>query len=170
VVSRVRVRPAVPGDADAVVTLARAVASEQENWLLADSKWRSVGEERRYIRALQRHPDGALLVAELDGAIVGRLSVMRDPHPSSAHVADLGVMVAGDVRRRGVGTALMLGAETWARGASVLKLELHVFPYNTAAIALYEKLGYEREGLRRSHYRRPDGSFVDAVLMARRLS
>ena len=48
----------------------------------------------------------------------------------------------------------MAAAEEWARRAGVTKLELHVFPHNEPAIALYEKLGYEREGLRRGHYAR----------------
>ena len=34
------------------------------------------------------------------------------------------------------------------------------------AIALYERLGYEREGLPGGHYRRGDG-YVDAILMAK---
>jgi len=163
------VRPAVPGDASALAALAAAVASEPEGWLLAEATWRSAGEERRYIRAVSRHPDAALLVAELDGVVVGRLSLMRDPHPASAHVADVGLMVAAGVRRRGVGSALMRAAERWALEAEVSKLELHVFPHNRAAIALYEKLGYRREGYRAGHYRRPDGGPLDAILMAKQL-
>jgi RimJ/RimL family protein N-acetyltransferase len=165
----VRVRPALPGDAARVVTLASAVASEPEGWLLADASWRSVGEERRYIRTVLRHPDAALFIADAGQEIVGRLSIMRDPHPSSAHVADIGLMVAASRRRQGIGSALMLAAETWARQAAISKLELHVFPHNLAAVRLYEKLGYRREGLRTAHYRRPDGSFVDAILMAKHL-
>jgi RimJ/RimL family protein N-acetyltransferase len=168
--SLVGVRLAVPGDAARVVALASAVAAEQEGWLLADASWRSVGEERRYIRAVQRHPDAALLVAELERELVGRLSIMRDPHPSSTHVADLGLLVAASKRRRGIGSALMAAAESWARRAEISKLELHVFPHNLPALALYEKLGYEREGLRLAHYRRPDGTTLDAILMAKRLS
>ena len=165
-----RVRRGVPGDAAQVVELASAVAAEQEGWLLADAKWRSVSDERRYIRALQRHPDAALFVAELDtGEIVGRLSLMRDPHPSSSHVADLGLMVAAGYRRRGIGTALMQAAESWARESGIGKLELHVFPYNTAAISLYEKLGYEQEGLRLQHYTRSGGRRLDVILMAKLL-
>ena len=165
----VEIRAAEPGDAAALVALATAVGSEPQGWLLADSHWRSVADERRYVRALRRHPDGALIVADDAGTVVGRLSLVRDPHPSSAHVADLGLMVAASHRRRGIGRALLAAAEGWARGAAVSKLELHVFPHNEAAIALYEGFGYEREGYRRRHYRRPDGSYVDAVLMAKRL-
>lgn len=163
------IRHAEPRDTAELVTLASAVSAEPEGWLLADSRWRSVAEERRYIRAVRRHADAALLVAQVDEVLAGRLSLSRDPHPSSAHVADLGLMVAAAYRRRGIGAALLLAAEEWARSARVTKLELHVFPHNAPAIALYERHGYEREGYRRRHYRRPDGRFVDTILMAKLL-
>ena len=52
-----------------------------------------------------------------------------------------------------------------ARASASRKLELHVFPHNEAAIALYERFGFVREGYRRNHYRRA-GELIDAVLMA----
>jgi RimJ/RimL family protein N-acetyltransferase len=163
------IRPAEPGDAGRLVDLAREVGAEEEGWLITGGEWRSAGEERRYLRSLRRHAHAAVFVAEVNGSIVGRLSIARDPHPASEHVADLGLMVARDYRRHGAGTALMEEAERWARGAGVRKLELHVFPHNEPAIALYERLGYEREGLRRGHYRR-GAELVDAVLMAKELA
>jgi RimJ/RimL family protein N-acetyltransferase len=164
----VNVRAADPGDADRLVALARAVGAEEEGWLITSGEWRSSSDERRYLKAIRRHPDAAVFVAEDNGSIVGRLSVTRDAHPASGHVADLGLMVARGHRRRGVGRALMQEAEEWARRVGVRKLELHVFPYNTPAIALYEKLGYEREGLRRGQYRRGD-ELLDAILMAKEI-
>lgn len=163
---RITVRRAAPGDAGALVDLARAVGSEDEGWLITNGEWRSASEERRYLRAVRRHPHAAVFVAEAEGGIIGRISLARDPHPASEHIADLGLMVALPFRRQGVGRALMEAAESWAREVGVSKLELHVFPYNHAAIALYEGLGYEREGYRRRHYRRGTG-FVDAILMAK---
>jgi RimJ/RimL family protein N-acetyltransferase len=162
------VRRAVPGDAATLVELARTIGAEPEGWLITDGDWRTASEERRYLRAVRRHPHAAVFVAEGPEGIIGRLSVARDPHPASDHVADLGLMVAKDRRRQGVGRALMEAAERWAQEVGVRKLELHVFPYNTAAIALYETLGYEREGLRRAHYRRT-GGFLDAILMAKEI-
>ena len=162
------VRPAEPGDAEALVRLAEAVSAEPGGWLITtDGEWRSVGEERRYLKAVRRYPHAALFVAERsrDGAIVGRLSLARDTHPASSHVADLGLMVAADARRQGVGWALLEAAVAWSRSAGVRKLELHVFPWNEPAILLYEKFGFEREGIRKAHYAR-GGDFVDAVLMA----
>jgi RimJ/RimL family protein N-acetyltransferase len=122
-------------------------------------------EERRYLRALRRYRDAAVFVAEAEDGLVGRMSLGRDPHPASRHVADLGLMVAASHRRQGIGRALLERAIAWAREVGVRKLELHVFPHNDAAIALYESVGFEREGYRRAHYRRGSG-FVDAILMA----
>jgi len=164
----VRVRPAEPGDAARLVELARDVGGEEEGWLITGGEWRTPGEERRYLRSIRRHPDAAVFVAETDGTIIGRLSIARDVHPASDHVADVGLMVDRGHRRLGAGTALMVEAERWARQVGVRKLELHVFPYNEAAIALYEGLGYEREGFRRRHYCR-GGELVDAILMAKEL-
>jgi len=165
------VRPAEPGDAEPLTRLAEAVSAEPEGWLISTGgEWRSVGEERRYLKALRRYPHAAVFVAEReDGALVGRLSVARDSHPASAHVADLGLMVAKDARRQGVGRALLDAAVGWARGAGVRKLELHVFPWNEAALALYDAFGFEREGYRRAHYNR-GGEDVDAILMAYRVA
>jgi RimJ/RimL family protein N-acetyltransferase len=165
----VRVRPAEPGDAARLVELARDVGGEEEGWLITGGEWRTPGEERRYLRSIRRHPHAAVFVAEMDGTIIGRLSIARDAHPASDHVADVGLMVDHGHRRLGAGTALMVEAERWARQVGVRKIELHVFPYNEAAIALYEGLGYEREGFRRRHYRR-GAELVDAILMAKELA
>jgi putative acetyltransferase len=163
--SSVRIREAEPTDAAGLVALAREVSREPEGWLLSSEQWRSPAAERRYLRAVRRSPHAAVFVAEVPEGLVGRLSVARDPHPASFHVADLGLMVAASHRRRGIGRALLQRAVDWARGNAVAKLELHVFPDNAPALALYESFGFTREGYRRNHYRR-DGEYVDAVLMA----
>jgi RimJ/RimL family protein N-acetyltransferase len=165
VAETVVVRRAEPGDAGDLVALAEAVASEPGGWLISDGTWRTPGEERRFLRALRRTNDAAVFVAELPEGLVGRLSLGRDPHPASRHVADLGLMVAEAHRRRGIGVALLERAVEWAREVGVIKLELHVFPHNEAAIALYERFGFRREGYRRSHYRRGP-EYLDAILMA----
>jgi RimJ/RimL family protein N-acetyltransferase len=162
------IRRATPADAGALVELGRAVSSEPEAWLITAGDWRNVGDERRYLRAVRRSPHAAVFVAEDESGIVARLSLARDSHPASPHVADLGLMVAAGHRRRGIGRSLLEQAVDWARESGVDKLELHVFPHNEPAIKLYEQFGFEREGLRRDHFRR-GGRLVDAVLMAYRV-
>lgn len=161
----ITIRPAEPGDAQGLVELASTIGSEKGSWLLMTEEWRSVADERRYLRAVRRHADAAVFVAEEGGRLIARLSLSRDVHPASRHVGDLGLMVAATHRRRGVGRALLEQAVAWAHGSGVQKLELHVFPWNDPAIGLYESFGFVREGLRRGQYLR-GGAPVDAVLMA----
>ena len=156
------VRPAATADADALVNLGRSVAAEPDLWLTYS---RSSSDERRSVKSLRRDPNAAVFVAETPTGVVGRLSIARDGNPVSHHVAELGLMVDAGERRRGIGTALMKEAVKWARGSGVTKVELHVFPHNEPAIALYRKLGFVEEGLRRRHYRIA-GHYVDAILMA----
>jgi putative acetyltransferase len=164
-VSEFEIRQAVPADAAGLVALAREVGGEPEGWLISTDKWRGAADERRYLRATRRTPHAAVFVAEAPEGLVGRLSVARDPHPASFHVADLGLMVAASHRRHGIGRALLEAAVEWAREVGVTKLELHVFPHNGPALALYEDFGFVKEGYRRGHYRR-GAELVDAVLMA----
>jgi RimJ/RimL family protein N-acetyltransferase len=164
-VSGFEIREGRPGDASALVELARAVSGEPEDWLLATDGWRSASAERRYLRAVRRSAHAAVFVAEVPEGLVGRLSVSRDPHPASRHVADLGLMVAAAYRRRGIGRALLEAAAEWARRHGVSKLELHVFPHNEPALRLYESFGFVQEGFRRRHYRRGE-EYLDAILMA----
>ena len=159
------IRLAEPADAASLVALAEAVGAEPERWLIAGGKAPSVADERRYLRSLRGYAGAAVLVADVDGRVVARLSIARDTHPACAHVADLGLMVAREERRRGVGTQLLEAAVDWARARGVRKLELHVFPHNEGALALYRRFGFEEEGYRRGHYRR-GADYVDAILMA----
>jgi len=103
------VRRAEPHDADQLVRLAAAVGREPGDWLLTTDTWRTAADERRYLKAVRRHTDAAVFVAideELD-TVIGRLSIARDPHPASTHVADLGLMVAAAYRRQGIGRSLL---------------------------------------------------------------
>ena len=119
----ITIRPAEPGDAQPLVELAREVGSEEGAWLLTTAEWRSIADERRYLRAVRRHPDAAVYVAEDEGRVVARLSLARDIHPASRHVADLGLMVAASHRRRGVGGALLGQAVEWAARVALQQLE-----------------------------------------------
>ena len=159
------IRRAEPSDAQGLAELGDAVGSEPEGWLVTTNGWRSAADERRYLRAIKRYPHAAVFVADDEGQIVGRLSIARDQHPASRHVADLGLIVAATHRRRGIGTSLLNAAVEWARASNVLKLELHVFPWNEGAITLYERFGFEHEGRLRRHLL-VDGEFHDSLAMA----
>ena len=65
-------------------------------------------------------------------------------------------------RRRGVGDALVRALFEAGRAAGLRRLTLEVRASNGAALALYEKNGFYRVGLRRGYYTAPK---EDAVLL-----
>ena len=70
-------------------------------------------------------------------------------------------------RRHGVGTALLRTAMLQARTARLSRLTLEVRPDNTAAIALYHKLGFTDEGLRSDYYGPGDDALSMSLVLDR---
>lgn len=73
-----------------------------------------------------------------------------------------------DARRRGIAGMLLEAAERRSRERGMRKLSLRVLSTNTAAIALYERLGFAREGVLRDEFI-INGSYVDDIVMAKPL-
>ena len=71
--------------------------------------------------------------------------VMRRPRPNvrvtGGYIA--GAFVRPDVRRTGVGQALVNAAEEWFRSHGIVTCELHVLHANTSARHFWEESGYE---------------------------
>lgn len=99
---------------------------------------------RKYIE--NRQSNGVSLVAVMDGIVVGNAGFMQGQGRRS-HTASLGIGVHDAYQGRGIGRALVgelvAIAEDWM---DIRRLELTVFTDNAAAIALYERLGFIREG------------------------
>ncbi|WP_296597027.1 ribosomal protein S18-alanine N-acetyltransferase [Phenylobacterium sp.] len=77
----------------------------------------------------------------------------------------LTVGVAPWARRRGVGEALMTAAMGMARQAGAETMFLEVDVDNAPAVSLYERLGFERAGLRKAYYDRGANGRADALVM-----
>jgi ribosomal-protein-alanine N-acetyltransferase len=107
-------------------------------------------------------PHSYPFVAEHDGAVVGYvcLAVLFE----ESQILD--IAVAPDQRGSGLARLLMEHAISLAleKGAEVMALEVR--ETNVAAIALYEKLGFKRVGVRLKYYEGRD----DAVLMEHKLN
>ncbi|MBJ3775415.1 GNAT family N-acetyltransferase [Acuticoccus mangrovi] len=123
-------------------------------------------EEEVRRRMLEPGPNTHLVVGDVDGTAVGWAALFRRVG-RQAHVAGLAIAVHDDHQGRGVGRAMMAGlldlADNWL---GLVRIELDVNTDNGPAIALYESLGFEREGLKRAETLR-DGVFIDVILMAR---
>ena len=125
-----------------------------------------VSLDARQKRAAAGSPNDLHLMAVIDGKVIGSASLNRFEN-RRAHAGSIGMAVHDAYAGRGAGTALMgalVGqADNWL---NLKRLELNVWSDNSRAIALYERFGFEREGLFRNYAWR-DGAYADSVAMAR---
>ena len=141
-----------------------AEVAGEGRWIATEAPVDVGRRRRRMVEDIERE-DAVVLVAEAGGEPVGELGL----HLARYGVADLGMAVAAGWRGRGIGSALLAEAIDRARKAGAHKVALQVWPHNSAAIALYERFGFQREGYLTRHYRRRSGELWDAVIMGLRL-
>jgi putative acetyltransferase len=120
-------------------------------------------EERLNSRAPGIHRFGA----DVDGRIIGLVSIHVSENPRMSHSAGLGMMVHPDYWGQGVGSRLMETildlADNWL---NLRRVELDVNTDNPAGIRLYEKFGFVTEGRKRCHAY-GGGRWADSYFMAR---
>ncbi len=159
-----RARPATADDADAFALVVAAVA-EEGRWIATEPPV-DVAKRAALVRESRARGDRLFVLEDDDGRVVGCLGL----HQVGARgVVSLGMCIVADARGRGGGRLLMDAAMAWLQDSEMHKVELEVWPDNERAIALYERYGFEVEGLRRDHYRRRDGSLRSSLIMARLL-
>jgi GNAT superfamily N-acetyltransferase len=102
-----------------------------------ESQWRS--ELERSIWFLAKLADRAVGIANLNH---------NTPPGDGMHLE--GMWVASDVRKKGVGTCLVLAVEAAAAELGAVQMRLWVFQENLEAEKVYLRLGYVKSGRRQS--------------------
>ena len=158
----ITIRPVRPEDAPDLYAAARH-PEVARNLMLHPAL--ELAETRQFI---DETPAGRhYLVAEIGGRAVGAVTLQQVQRPRMHHLGDLGLMVARDYWNVGVGHCLMQAALDLADNWLNLKrVELGVYANNEAAIHLYEKFGFQNEGLR-PRWAFGDGGWLDSLLMGR---
>jgi ribosomal protein S18 acetylase RimI-like enzyme len=138
-----------------------------------------VARERRYLSFLEGPPPEGARAFVLDhikrghpqfvaisaGEVVGWCDVLPKERPIYAHVGVLGMGLLPPFRGQGVGTALIRRTLAAARAFGFHRVELTVRENNTRAIELYNKIGFETEGVQR-HAVEVDGAYENLIFMA----
>jgi GNAT superfamily N-acetyltransferase len=113
--------------------------------------------------------DRVVLVAELDGEVVGMAHLAPSRAANAPHRAEVQRVAVGEgARGGGVGRALMAAVEHAAleRGITLLWLTTHE---GSAACAFYEEVGYTRLGVMPNYSHRPDGTLAPGAFYYRDL-
>ncbi|GAA0086422.1 GNAT family N-acetyltransferase [Clostridium sp. CTA-7] len=107
-----------------------------------------------------------LLVATEDNNIIGFISAQRGVPRRIKHTAYIVVGIREAFRGKGIGKKLFSELDVWAKDNSVTRLELTVMYPNTIAKHLYEKNGFNVEGIKKNSMI-VDGKYVDEYYMAK---
>lgn len=159
------IRPACEADAKDLIAYLDKIGAESDNLLFgADGCGFDETQEARFIGAVQASKNSCMLLGLDKEQIVAVCTLQGGFRPRVAHRAELAVSVCRSHWRRGVGTAMLTAAIEQARQMGLCVLELQVRADNAAAIALYEKMGFDTIGTF-AKFMCVDGVYHDAYLM-----
>lgn len=108
-----------------------------------------------------------LYVFEANNQPLGMFKLVPLKHRNS-HIAYLGgVGIHPQYAGQGLGQAMLRHIVTVGREMNLLRIELSASTANNKAIRLYEKVGFEKEGILRKYtYLKSEGRFLDETMMA----
>lgn len=167
---QIEIRPAINADIPLIVAMDHGYASEYVWQLDIIQEEKQVNVKFRELRLPRSvrvdYPrqtnllandwterDG-LLVATQDCQPVGYISLLKNIAPATIWVNDL--VVERRLRRQGIGSALVLAAQEWARRKGVARIVLEMQPKNHPAICMAEKLGFAFCGYNDRYYANHD--------------
>ena len=137
------------GSRENTLGLSTSKISDTEKWL------GSVGENEH------------ILVAEVDGKVVGSAGLRINQSPRANHAASFGIGLHPEYQDKGIGSMLIREtldlADNWLM---LVRVELDVFEDNERAIHLYKKYGFTVEGKKKYAAKR-FGKYDTELLMAR---
>jgi ribosomal-protein-alanine N-acetyltransferase len=145
----------------AAMQLDLPVLVSMERVLFADSPW-SMGQFKEEFKGVP-NTRYFLVATNSEDQIVGYAAVLVVAPGVEADV--LTVAVLPEYARQGVATHFMAELEKWALSKQAPAMMLEVSVENEAAIALYEKLGYQKISTRADYY----GPDLDAFVMRKDL-
>jgi RimJ/RimL family protein N-acetyltransferase len=159
----IRILPIAPEHIPGFWQVLDVVARERK--YLASTEAPPIESTREFVmnNIAARNPQ---LVALDKGEVIGWCDVLREHGSVHAHCGTLGMGLLPEYRGKGLGRRLMEATLALAHDEGFVRIELTAHADNLRAVALYEKLGFQREGVTRDTACF-DGRFVDSVVMGR---
>ena len=145
----------------AAIQLDLPVLVSMERVLFADSPW-SMGQFKEEFKGVP-NTRYFLVASNSEDQIVGYAAVLVVAPGVEADVLTVGVLP--EYLRQGIATHFMAELEKWSLSKQAPAMMLEVCTENTAAIKLYEKLGYQKISTREGYY----GPGLDAYVMRKEL-
>lgn len=159
-------RIAGPDDAAALMKLKQRLDEETSFMLLEpDERDTSIQALARHLEEVSHSENSVVIVADAGGDLAGYVELAGGKFRRNRFTTHVIIGVLAESSGKGVGTGLLEEAKRWAAARGLHRMELTVMAHNHRAIALYERMGFVREG-RGVDCLLIDGTFLDELYMA----
>lgn len=167
----VLLRSAEEKDAEALIDYMKITAAETPFLLREpDEISLTIEQEQAFIKAKKNSENELLLIAETGGRHIGNASLMSaGGFKRYRHRCEIAIALYQEYCGLGIGKAMLEMVLDIAKKAGYEQAELEVIANNKPAIALYEKLGFQKYGTFPDNMKYADGSYVDAYWMMKKL-
>ena len=130
----------------------------------------SIEQEQDFIKAKKDSENEILLIAEIEGKHIGNCSLMSvGGFRRYRHRCEVAIALCQEYCGLGIGKAMLEMLLNIAKQVGYEQAELEVIANNKSAIALYEKLGFQKYGTFPNNMKYADGSYGDAYWMMKKL-
>lgn len=162
------IREAIPADARGVIELLNKTATQTGFMTQGEEGLNiTVEEEAHELDSIYSSENNSVIVALVEGKIIGIASISASSKPKIEHIGEIGIVIDKDYWGMGLGRLMMEDILEWADESSILKrLELKVQHRNGRARALYESLGFDLEAIMKYGVK-DNGEFLDVCLMSK---
>lgn len=164
-------RSAEEKDAEALLDYMKITAAETPFLLREpDEISLTIEQEQAFIKAKKDSANELLLIAETEGRHIGNASLMSaGGFKRYRHRCEIAIALYQEYCGLGIGKAMLEMVLDIAKKAGNEQAELEVIANNKPAIALYEKLGFQKYGAFPDNMKYADGSYADAYWMMKKL-
>lgn len=154
-------------DAEEMIQVLKKIDSETTFLLREPGEFNmTLEEERSFIQSQINSEVNMMVLAEVEGTIVGMCGINGSKKSRLRHSASLGITIISEYWGMGIGKKLIETGIEWAKGNGISRMELKVDTINYRALSLYLKLGFKVEGTLKNDKKLQDGSYRDAYTMA----
>ena len=154
-------------DAETFLSLCKQLDHENKFMMLEPGERNTtIEEQKQRITDVLSSDNGIIFVAEEAGMLVGYLSAIGGHFARNRHEAYIVIGILERFTGQGLGTAFFKNLEDWAKEHGLHRLELSVMVHNQRGVGLYQKMGFEIEGIKRDSLL-VDGSYVDEYYMSK---
>lgn len=164
-------RSAEEKDAESLLDFLKITAAETPFLLREpDEIALSIEQEQDFIKAKKDSENEILLIAEIQGKHIGNCSLMSvGGFRRYRHRCEIAIALYQEYCGLGIGKAMLEMLLDIAKQVGYEQAELEVIANNKSAIALYEKLGFQKYGTFPNNMKYADGSYGDAYWMMKKL-